>query len=130
MSIHPVALVCTAILGALLFGLGLFVSVTRFRHTTGCGCASDPDNGLYKVVRAHGNTAEYAPFLAVLFLYFGAHDPSRPVLSLIVAATASRCLLVIGLLAWPTMAKPNPARFVGAFGTYLCGAALCVAMLL
>ena len=129
MSIHPVALVCAAILGVLLFGLGLFVSVTRFRHTTGCGCTSDPDNGLHKVVRAHGNTAEYASFLAVLFLYFGAHDPSRAVLSLIVAATVCRCLLVIGLLAWPTMATPNPARFVGAFGTYLCGAALCVALL-
>ncbi|AOI97074.1 MAPEG family protein [Burkholderia sp. AU33545] len=128
MSIHPVALVCTTILGLLLFGLGLTVSVTRFRHTTGSGCASDPTDGLHKIVRAHGNTAEYAPFLAVLFLYFGAHDPSRAIVSLIVAATACRCLLVIGLLAWPTMGKPNPLRFIGALGTYLCGAALCVAL--
>ncbi len=128
MSIHPVALVCTAILGLLLFGLGLVVSVMRFRHTTGSGCASDPTDGLHKIVRAHGNTAEYAPFLAVLFLYFGAHDPSRAIVSLIVAATACRCLLVIGLLAWPTMDRPNPLRFIGALGTYLCGAALCVAL--
>jgi uncharacterized membrane protein YecN with MAPEG domain len=128
MSIHPVALGCTAILGLLLFGLGLGVSVTRFRQTTGCGCAPDPTNVLHKIVRAHGNTAEYAPFLAVLFLYFGAHDPSRAILALIVAATACRCLLVVGLLAWPTMSRPNPLRFIGAFGTYLCGAALSVAL--
>ncbi|WP_241026180.1 FAD-dependent monooxygenase, partial [Burkholderia sp. Tr-20390] len=42
---------------------GLVVSVTRFRCTTGSGCAADPANGLHKIVRAHGNTAEYAPFL-------------------------------------------------------------------
>ncbi|CAN0646157.1 hypothetical protein BCEP27_60340 [Burkholderia cepacia] len=58
MAIHPVALVCTAILGLLLFGLGFVVSVTRFRCTIGSGCASDPTNGLHKIVRAHGNTAE------------------------------------------------------------------------
>ncbi|RQS94250.1 MAPEG family protein [Burkholderia contaminans] len=123
MPIHPVALVCTAILGLLLFGLGLVVSVTRFRCTTSAGCAPDPANGLHKIVRAHGNTAEYAPFL-----YFGTHAPSRAILALIVAATACRCLIVIGLLAWPTMANPNPVRFVGALGTYLCGAALCLAL--
>ncbi|KWF33045.1 MAPEG family protein [Burkholderia pseudomultivorans] len=128
MVIHPLALVCTAILGLLLFGLGLLVSAARFRAVTGSGCAADPANGLHKIVRAHGNTAEYAPFLAVLFLHFGAHDPSRVILSLIVAATVCRCLLVVGLLAWPTMADPNPARFVGALGTYLCGAALCIAL--
>ncbi|GBH25427.1 hypothetical protein BvRS1_24760 [Burkholderia vietnamiensis] len=86
MSIHPVALFCTAILGLLLFGLGLVVSVSRFLHTTGSGCLPDPTDRLHKVVRAHGNTAEYAPFLAVLFLYVGAHAPSRAILSLIVAA--------------------------------------------
>ncbi|AOJ14904.1 MAPEG family protein [Burkholderia vietnamiensis] len=128
MSIHPVALFCTAILGLLLFGLGLVVSVSRFLHTTGSGCLPDPTDRLHKVVRAHGNTAEYAPFLAVLFLYVGAHAPSRAILSLIVAATVCRCLLVVGLIVWPTMARPNPVRFIGAFGTYLCGAALCVSL--
>ncbi|WP_431820387.1 MAPEG family protein [Burkholderia sp. F1] len=125
---NVIAVACTAVLGLLLFGLGLAVSITRFRATTGSGCAEDPTNALHKIVRAHGNTAEYAPFLAVLFLYFGAHEPSGAILSLIVAATVCRCLLVIGLLAWPTMSRPNPARFVGALGTYLCGAALCIAL--
>lgn len=128
MHMNLIALVCTAILGLLLFGLGLAVSIARFRATTGSGCAEDPTNPLHKLVRAHGNTAEYAPFLALLFLYFGAHEPSRAIVSLIVAATVCRCLLVAGLVLWPTMAKPNPARFVGALGTYLCGAALCIAL--
>ena len=121
----PVALVCTAILGLLLFEPAV-VSVTRFRCTTGSGWA-DPANGLHKIVRAHGNTAEYAPFLAVLFLYFGTHDPSRAILTLIVAATACRCLLVIGLLAWPTMADPESRAFRRR-ARRICGAALCPAL--
>lgn len=111
MAIHPVALGCTAILGLLLFGLGLVVSVTRFRCTTGSGCAADPANGLHKIVRAHGNTAEYAPFLAVLFLYFGTHDPSRAILALIVAATACRCLLVIGPACMADDGRPESRAF-------------------
>ena len=121
---HPVALVCTAVLGLLLFGLGLGVSILRFRERQGAGSGTDPANPLNKMVRAHGNTAEFAPFLAVLFLYLGAHEPTTATLWLIGAATACRCLLVIGLLAAPTMARPNPVRFVGALGTYVLGALL------
>jgi uncharacterized protein len=124
-----VPLVCVAVLGLLVFGLGLAISAARFRGTMNYGM-TDPSNFLYRLVRAHGNTVEFVPFLALLFLYFGARQPSTTTLVLIIAATLSRCLLVIGLLAWPTMARPNPARFVGALGTYLCGGALCVALLL
>lgn len=123
---NTVALTCVMILGVLLFGLGLSISVMRFREGTSVGCERDPSNQLHKLIRAHANTAEYAPFLAVLFLYIGARSPSTGVESLIVAATACRCLLVIGLIAGPTMAKPNPFRFVGALGTYGAGLALCV----
>lgn len=126
---NPVALFCLAVLGLLVFLLGLAVSVTRGLENTGSGCPADPANRLAKLVRAHANTSEYAPFLAVLFVYFGMHEPSTTILTLIVAATVCRCLIVIGLLAWPTMAKPNPVRFVGALGTYLCGAALSAAVL-
>lgn len=127
---NALVLICVAILGLLLFGLGLAVSAARFSERTGSGCKPDPANLLSKLVRAHGNTAEYAPFLAVLFLYAGSHAPTRIELALIVGATTSRCLLVVGLLAWPSMSMPNPARFAGALGTYLCGMALCVALLI
>ena len=126
---NGVALICTAVLGLLLFGLGLSVSVMRFREGVGSGGEPDPASPLHKVIRAHANTAEYAPFLALLFLYLGARSPSGATVSLIVAATLCRCLLVVGLIAWPTMAKPNPARFIGALGTYLAGLALCVTLL-
>lgn len=122
---HPVALICTAILGLLIFGLGLAISVLRFRTRRGSGSTGDPADLLHRVVRAHANTAEYAPFLAVLFLYLGANDPTPVALGLMIAATASRVLLVPGLIAW-RMDRPNPLRFIGALGTYLAGAALCV----
>jgi uncharacterized membrane protein YecN with MAPEG domain len=126
---NQVALACVAVLGLLLFGLGLSISVVRFRQGTVSGCDPDPANPLHKLIRAHANTAEYAPFLALLFLYLGARSPSTATVSLIVAATVCRCLLVIGLIAWPTMAQPNPFRFVGALGTYLAGLALCAMLL-
>ena len=127
---HIIALICTAILGLLVFGLGLAVSVCRFRDRRSTGHVDDPANMLHKLVRAHANTTEFAPLLAVLVLYLGAQSPSAAVLGLMVAATACRALLVIGLVAWPTLARPNPARFVGALGTYVFGAALCLALLL
>ena len=125
---HPVVLYCTAALGGLLFLLGLAISILRFRTGIGSGQAPEKNALLNKVIRAHANTAEFAPFLAVLFLYFGWRGPSAPALGLIVAATVCRFLIVIGLVAWPSLSRPNPARFAGALGTYLCGAALCFVM--
>lgn len=126
---HPVVLYCTAALGCLLFLLGLSVSILRRRSGIGSGPAPDKNAPLNRAIRAHANTAEFAPFLAVLFLYFGWRGPSGLALGLIVAATVCRFLLVIGLTAWPSISRPNPARFVGALGTYLTGAALSVLMM-
>lgn len=125
-----VALICTALLGLLLFGLGLAVSLTRGSTRILIGHPADDNNRLHRVVRAHGNTAEYAPFLAVLFLWHGANTPEGWVLALIVAATMSRYLIVVGLLSAPTLSKPHPVRFIGALGTYVCGLALAGAILL
>lgn len=127
---HPTALLCTAILGLLVFLLGLAISALRFRENRLTGFSDAPTDLLHKLVRAHGNTTEYAPFLAVLFLYLGAHQPPGWVIALIVAATVFRVLLVVGLVAWPRIDRPNPLRFVGALGTYLAGAGLCVASLM
>lgn len=123
---NPTVLACIAALGLLLFGLGLAVSAQRFRTGTLTGHGADPAGLLHRLIAAHGNTAEYAPYLAVLFLYLGSREPAPATVLLIVAATACRFLLVFGLLGWQTMDTPNPARFVGALGTYLLGAALCV----
>jgi uncharacterized membrane protein YecN with MAPEG domain len=124
-----VAVICTAILGLMLFGLGLYVSIQRQRLGPIIGHDSSPVDTMHRAVRAHANTAEYAPFLAILFLWHGAHQPASWILATIVIATAARILLVLGLLTVSPLDKPNPARFIGALMTYLCGLALTAAML-
>jgi len=124
-----IALVCSALLGILVFGLGFAVSMTRMRTKRGTGCDLDPTDALHKVVRAHGNTAEYAAMLALLFILVGVRNPAPWALGSMIGATASRYLLAIGLLFPATMARPHPVRFLGAAGTYVFGLALCAALL-
>lgn len=125
---HPVALYCVAALGLLLFGMGPVVSALRGKTGSFIGYEADPTSGLYKWVRAHGNTAEYAPFLAVLMLWLGAHDPADWVVWTMMAATVFRFVFVAGMVLPATMAKPNILRFIGAAGTYFAGMALCAAL--
>jgi uncharacterized membrane protein YecN with MAPEG domain len=125
-----VACVCIALLGLLLFGLGLAVSMTRGNTNTIVGHSADPADRLHKLVRAHGNTAEYAPFLALLMLAIALRSPASWALWAMGLATAGRFLLVAGMLLSPTLAKPHPLRFVGALTTYVTGLALSVALLL
>jgi hypothetical protein len=125
-----VAIVCTALLGLLVFGLGMLVSMTRRSTHAAIGHVPDPEDRLHKLVRAHANAAEYAPMMAVLMLLIGARQPAAWMVCTFVAATASRYLHAAGMIAYPTLAAPNPLRFVGALGTYLSGLALVVATLL
>lgn len=125
-----VAIVCAALLGLLLFGLGLAVSLTRARTATGAGSSQDPTDPLYKMVRAHGNTAEFAPMLAVLILFLGSTEPASWIIWTMVIVTVARYLIVVGILASPTLNEPHPLRFAGALLTYLGGVVLSVAMLL
>ncbi len=123
-----VAIVCTALLGLLVFLLGLNVSMAR-----GAGKAGDyptnPADSFFKRIRAHGNTAEYAPMLAVLMLIAGERNPAIWVLWVMGIATASRYLIAAGILTSSSLEKANPLRFIGALGTYLSGIALCIAVL-
>jgi uncharacterized membrane protein YecN with MAPEG domain len=121
-----VAIICTALLGLLLFGLGLYVSMLRGRTQRNIGCDTGPTDPLHRAVRAHGNTAEYAPFLGLLFLWFAMHPVPTWVVALIVIATAARFVIVAGLLWGGPLDKPNPMRFAGALITYICGLALVV----
>jgi uncharacterized membrane protein YecN with MAPEG domain len=125
-----VAVVCVALLGVLLFALGLGVSLTRQRTSTVYGSSLDPADPLYKMTRAHGNTAEYAPMLAVLMLVVGANQPPAWALWTMALAVASRYALAIGIIVGPTMEQPHPLRAIGATGTYATGLALCVAALI
>ncbi len=122
-----IAIICTAFLGFLVFGLGFAVSVMRGRMGINFGYTANPTDRFYKLMRAHENTTEYAPMLAILFLLLGSRNPSAWVVWTMAIATVSRYLLALGLIFAPTLDKPEALRFLGALGTYLCGLALCVA---
>jgi len=121
------AILCTALLGLLVFALGLGVSMTRGSTNTIAGFNPDPTDRLYKMIRAHGNTTEYAPMLAVLMLFLGSRNPATWVIWTMWIVTICRYLFAVGMIISPTLAKPHPLRFVGALGTYLGGITLCVA---
>ena len=86
------AIICTAILAAMLFLLGL--NVSRMRGVTakagGSQFPNDPASPLLIAIRAHGNAAEYIPALIVLFLLVGARSPVAVAIPLIAGATAAR----------------------------------------
>jgi uncharacterized protein len=124
-----IAIICTAILAAMLLALGL--NVSRMRGVTGKTGGSqfpdDPASGLLKAIRAHGNAAEYVPTLIVLFLLVGARSPAAAAIPLIAGATIARLVHAYGLLSSPSLATPTTSRLIGAVGTYLFGIGLAVA---
>jgi len=124
------ALVCTALLGLLVFGLGLGVSTLRGSTSTNIGHKLDPGDPLHKMVRAHGNAAEYAPMLAILMLAIAGRGASPWMVWTFVAATLSRYLHAAGMVLSSSLDRPQPLRFVGALGTYVTGLLLVVALLL
>jgi len=119
------AVMCVSVLALLVFGLGLFVSMQRFRSKAIAGSDLGPTSPLQKAIRAHGNTIEYAPMLAILFLYLGQAMPSATWVSvLIVAATLSRVSIAMGLLLCRSLENAHPLRFLGGLGTYITGVLL------
>lgn len=123
------AIVCSASLGLLLFALGVYVSAARGRVRRVGTIPHDPTDPLFKAIRAHGNTAEYAPMLAILMLYLGAHAPSLWIIWTMIIVTACRYLIAVGILMCPTLDRPYPLRVVGAAGTYAGGIILSIAAL-
>ena len=124
------ALVCVALLGLLLFGLGFGVSMVRGRSGRNIGSSDDPTDPVYKIVRAHGNASEYIGMMAVLIVVLGTGTPSVWVTGAMIGATASRYLHAAGMLMSPTLDKPQPLRFAGALGTYVFGLALSIQLLM
>ena len=57
-------------------------------------------------------------------------QPEPWVVGLIVAATACRVLLVVGLVTCARMERHDPVRFVGARGSCVTGVGLCGALFL
>ena len=123
------ATICIALLGLLLFGLGLAVSLTRGSTNQVVGYSADPTDRLHKLCRAHGNAAEYVPMFAIMMYVLGARGPGSWIVWTFVAATVCRYLHAAGMVFPESLARPNPMRFVGALGTYLTGITLAIALL-
>ena len=124
------AIICTAVLAAMLFLLGL--NVSRMRGVTAKAGGSllphDPASRLLIAIRAHGNAAEYIPVLIVLFLLVGARSPAVVAIPLIVGATLARLAHAYAMLSARSLAAQSTPRLAGAFGTYFFGTALAVAV--
>jgi len=123
------AIICAAILAAMLFLLGANVSRLRGAQANAGGSQlpTDPSDRLLIAIRAHGNASEYIPTLIVLFLLVGARSPAGVAIPLIVAATLARLVHAYGLLTARSLAAQTLPRVAGAAATYLCGLALAVA---
>lgn len=123
-----VAVICTAVLAALVFALGANVTRHRaIRGRTGAPQAStDPADRLLIAIRAHGNASEYVPTLIVLFLLAAWQAPGWWSTTLVLVATASRLVHAYGMLASTSLARPTAPREAAAAGTYLFGLALAV----
>jgi uncharacterized membrane protein YecN with MAPEG domain len=100
----------------------------RAKSSTLYGGESDPESKLYQAQRAHGNTIEYAPILAVMIFALGQSPQPNWVLWSMVAVTFFRYLFVLGILLPATMNEINPLRFIGSLGTFLLGFVLVAAI--
>jgi uncharacterized membrane protein YecN with MAPEG domain len=125
--------ICIGLLGALLFYLGLAVSMVRKK----IGKTKDTEtkkklqeHDLISAQRAHGNTAEYAPMLCILYFIFATQNMSNNVVicTLIVATTIARYLIAYGIRV--SVDAPHFGRFWGASITYLGGFVLSVILVL
>jgi uncharacterized membrane protein YecN with MAPEG domain len=125
-----IPLLCIALLALLCIGLGFNVSMVRSKTSTMYASTTDPEDALYKAQRAHGNTVEYAPILALLIFILSQSPQPSWVLWSMILVTFCRYLFVVGIVVPVTMAEPNKMRFIGSLGTYLGGLALVVAVAL
>ncbi|MFT4822228.1 MAG: putative membrane protein YecN with MAPEG domain [Halioglobus sp.] len=124
----PVPLICIALLSFLCIALGFSVSLARSKQEVLIGNSTDPEDVVFKRIRAHGNTVEYVPILALLIYILSQSPQPVWVMWLMVLVTACRYLLVAGLIIPKSMAEPNAMRFVGALGTYIFGFGLVAAL--
>jgi len=127
----PLATNCIVSMSGLLFGLGFAVSLARNAKKTAGIVQPNPTDILYKLQRAHANTAEYVPILSLLMYLLHVRKAAVPVWVdyLMIATTASRFMIAAGIVATPDLNKaPHILRIIGAWGTYIGGAGLTYAV--
>jgi uncharacterized membrane protein YecN with MAPEG domain len=126
-----VFLVCSAILVLLYFVLAVNVSMARQRYRVSMGTGADAGVPLLRIVRAHGNAAEYIPLFVALFLYFLLSGAGGWIAWVAIGVTVSRLLHAIGMLTTARAnGPPTILRVLGGAGTYVGGFMLGVALLM
>ena len=125
-----IPLLCIALLAFLGIGLGFAVSSIRGKTGVVHGSSTDPEDILYKTMRAHGNTVEYVSILALLIYILGQVQQPAWVIWFMVLVTVSRYSFAAGMIFPKSLDKRNPMRLLGAMGTYIFGIGLCIAVLL
>lgn len=122
--------ICVASLTLLFFCLSLAITFVRLRtKVLFFGAPADPASLLTKLVRAHGNTAEYVGLLAVLILSLGSEPRSNVVTGLMILALLARLLFVFAILRCRSLEIFDPLRALAVTGTYVAGLGLGVALL-
>lgn len=117
---------CSAFLLTMTLILGVMVSIVRTKLKVLYAFPNEPDQILYKLVRAHGNSAEYVPVVCLVFYLVNLVGITSVDELMILMLTASRFLIIMGICIPKTMAKPNWARTLGSFGTNFCALYLIV----
>lgn len=128
---NDTVIVCIALMGILLFLLG--VNVTRHRAVRGANggdqASTDPADALFLAVRAHGNAAEYIPTLCVLLVVASFLTDSTWLNVLAIGAVVARLLHAVGLFVSGSLAVRHPVKEAGAMLNYAVGLALGVTIL-
>jgi uncharacterized protein len=119
-----VSLVCIGILGFLLWFLSNKVSYARMQLAK--NKTEENERTLFNAIRAHSNTSENVPMIAVLFFIIRSITPKLNIYLQVVMilVTISRFLLAYGLTLNAT--KPSTPRFIGAVITILGGTLLSI----
>ena len=124
------AIVCTALLGGLLWALSIRTSKARGKAGHDGQVPVDPTDPLFVAMRAHGNASENHAMLAVLMLLVGSRDPALWTEIVMGVTTAARFAHAAGVIQAADMREETHLRLGGAVVTTLGGLALCVASLL
>lgn len=117
-------LVCSVALASLTITLAMLTSMLRLK--TGAisfDTQLAPTSFLAKVQRAHGNSAEYAGILILLFLIVGfayqGETLEASIIWTILAITASRVIHALGFLTCRSLESPHVFKAIGVTVTCL-----------
>lgn len=121
----PVTMTLTALLGLLLVGLAMRISMLRMRHKIAFGDAGNQE--LMRSIRAHANTTEHAPIFILLAL---AYELARGTTGLLVVLAVLFVLARLGFAAALLGRGLHRLRMATALLTYLTQVVLAAALLL